>query len=593
MATEAQLVEAIRKADQAGDAQAVRVLGQQLLRVRSQTQGAPQQNKPNAPDFSNLTHEQAATAYSRGRERLKQLMVGKDQKVITQAIANYENNPNVMALKKRMNETSTTLGFIGGLVKPFDNMATWASNLPGVGPAVDKFGQMLGFDSTTQSVAKNDDFRARNTAKGAQLVGNAGAAGLLTYALPGGPAVQGGTSGVLLSENPTDPVALAKDFATGAAFGWAGDKTGKLVGKIIGGKPVSDNVRLLANEGVTMTPGQRGGRLANFVEDKFLGSIPLVSDVVDSARQRGMNDLRVAAANRVLAPLKTSVNKGTQINNEAIGNIQNMVATAYDDSIAPLTLQLDNVLATNLDNAVSGASREVGEEGAKQLNSYAAYLKERLANGLSGEALKREIQSLRKVASEAGRKDSLLGEKMWNLHNALDDGLTRQSGAAAPAYRNARESMALLQRFNDAASKAVNGEFSANQLLQAARRRGFGTNTGNIARGEAALYDLANAGVDVLKNKSPNSGTIPRLIATGGLLGGGYGLASGGIDPVPLTIGTAALLTPYVPGADKLLQDAALNRPEIARTIGQQTLRNAPRVLGPLGTATGVALWGQ
>lgn len=586
MATEAELIEAIRRAGRAGDGQAVRVLGQQLERVRSQPQAK-------GPDYSNLSGDEAQAAYSRGREELRRLMVGKPQQVVTQAIANYENNPAINALKRRINETSPVLGFIGGAMRPIDNLATWASKIPGVGPAVDKLGQALGFDSTEGAVAANDRQRQSNTRTGYQLAGNV-AATLPTLYLPGGAAVQGGATGALLSERPTDAVGVLKDAAIGAASGKAGEMTGKFIGGVLAGKNVPANVRLLANEGVTLTPGQRGGRISNIIEDKVLGSIPLVSDIPAAARARGANDLRVAAANRVLAPINTSVNRGTPINNEAIGRIQNLVENAYDNAISPLSLQLDNTLNANLDNAVSGAAREVGDGGAQQLSSYASYLKDRLANGLSGEPLKREIQALRGVASETMKKDPLLGNRMWGLHNALDDALTRQSGEAAPAYRSAREATALLQRFNDAASKSVNGEFGPTQLLQAAKRRGFGTTTSKIASGEAAMLDLANAAADVMRNTSANSGTVPRAIAAGGLLGGlggGAGVMAGA-NPVTSTLAVGTALAPYTPGVDRLIQSALLDRPEWLRTAAQPLLRNAPR-LGSLGAATGLAIGGQ
>lgn len=400
----------------------------------------------------------------------------------------------------------------------------------------------------------------------------------------GGPVAQGVLAGGMLSKDVNDPKQLAKDATIGGLFGKAGDLVGRGVGRVIGGKVVPKNVRLLADEGVTMTPGQRGGKLANFIEDKVLGSIPLVSDIPAAARARGANDLRVAAANRVLAPIGAKVKPGTHINNEAIGAIQDLANNAYDDAIAPLAMQLDDALSSNLDNAIAGADREVGAEGAQQLAAYAQHLKDRLAQGLSGEPLKREIQSLRKVASGAARKDPLLAERFWALHGALDDSLSSQAGSGlADDFIKARETQALLQRFNDAASRpgVTNGEFGPTQLLQAASRRGFGTNTANLASGEARLFDLANAGADVLRNTTANSGTIPRALATGGLAGGSYGLATGAIDPVTSSLTLGALLGGYIPGVDRVLQKAALDRPQAMRTLGEWIAQNAPYLGAP------------
>lgn len=582
MATEAQLIEAIRRADKAGDAQSVRALGAALKQMQS---------APKGPDYSKLTGDQARGAYQQGRQRVQEMTRNLDAKGRSQAIQNYERSAAATALRQRMNDTSPVMGLLLGAMKPVDNAATWVSKIPGVGPALDRASQTIGLGTTQEKVSANSRARQTNTRKGAQVAGNIlGTAP--TIAAPGGAVVQGLLSGALLSERPTDLAGVATDAAIGGAFGKLGEVSGKAIGGLLGGKNAPNNVRLLADEGITMTPGQRGGRFANFVEDKVLGSIPFVSDVTAAARNRGANDLRVATANRVLAPIGTKVERGTQINNEAVAKIQDLAETAYDNAISQLSVRLDDDLVRNLDDAIIGADREIGQEGAEQLSRYAAYLKERLAQGLSGDALKREIQNLRSVASEKMKADSLMGGRMWGLHNALDDALTRQGGAAAPAYRNARETMSLLQRFNDAASKSTNGEFGPTQLLQAAKRRGYGTTTANIASGEAKMLDLANAAADVMRNTTANSGTVPRALATGGLLGGGYGITTGAIDPVTTGLATGAALTPYIPGLDRALQAVTLYRPELARQMAQPILRNS-RYLGPLGVATGFALSGQ
>lgn len=394
--------------------------------------------------------------------------------------------------------------------------------------------------------------------------------------------------------------ARARGAAEGAAWGLGGDLAGRAVGKaasrLIGGKKVPENVRKLAEEGIVLTPGQRAGprSIRNTFEDKVLGSIPFVSDVPAAAARRGENDLRVAVANRVLKPIGQKIDRGSPINNETIGGIQDMVGNAYDEAIAPLSLRMDDDILRSLDDIIGGAEREVGPDGASQVASYAGYLKDRLAEGLSGEPLKREIQALRGVASEAGKKDPMLGQRFWALHNTLDDGLARQSGeTASDAYRGARESSALMARMNDAAAKSVNAEFGPTQLLQAARRRGYGTNTANVANSEARLMDLANAAADVMRNKTANSGTIPRGIAaglgTGALSGATAGAAM--IDPVMGSAVGASLLG-YVPGLDRVLQNAALNRPQSMRAAAEAIERNK-RILGLLGSGSAISLTGQ
>ena len=390
--------------------------------------------------------------------------------------------------------------------------------------------------------------------------------------------------------------ARARGAAEGAAWGLGGDLAGRAVGKvasrIIGGKKVPANVRRLADEGIVLTPGQRAGpgSLRNKFEDTVLGSLPWVKEVPAAAARRGENDLRVAVANRVLKPIGQKLDRGSPINSETIGGIQDMVGNAYDEAIAPLSLQLDDDIMRSLDDIIGGAEREVGPDGARQVAAYAEHLKGRLAEGMTGEPLKREIQALRGVASETGKKDPMLGQRFWALHNTLDDGLARQSGeTASDAYRSARESSTLMSRMNDAAAKSVNSEFGPTQLLQAARRRGYGTNTANIANNDARLMDLANDAASVMRNKTANSGTPERLAGIG-LLGGGVGGAAM-IDPV-MGGAVGASLLGYIPGLDRVLQNAALNRPQSMRAAAEAIERNK-RILDLLGSGSALSLYGQ
>lgn len=373
--------------------------------------------------------------------------------------------------------------------------------------------------------------------------------------------------------------AAPRGAALGAAGGAAGLAAGKTLGTLIGGKKVSDNVRLLADEGVVLTPGQRAGQgsLRNVFEDKVLGSIPYVGEVPAAARERGMNDLRVAVANRVLSPIGGNVPRGTPINNEAMGAIQDQVYTRLGDTAEALTLQADDDLAQGLDRVVRSSPRLAGPEGTKQVAANAAYLRDRLAEGaLTGPQLRETLGEIRSAASSAQGETA---KQLWSLHDEVVDSLTRQnSGELVSGFGNARESATLLKRMEDAASKSVGGEFGPTQLLQAAKRRGYGTTTGNIASGDARLYDIANAAADVMRNTTANSGTVPRAVGAGILGTGAAGATM--IDPSlgALTIGS---LAGYVPGVDRALQNFALNRPEILRLAG--------RTIGDLAPHLGLA----
>lgn len=541
-----------------------------------------------ADRYKGATNDQAFRAYWSGREKVASHKF-ESPEAKAAALRKYESDPRIKAIRQKMRDTDPVQGVLLGAMKPVDNLATWASNIPGVGSAVDRIGEALGMTPTKRAVAQNENAREANTRKGYQLAGKI-AGTLPTAAIPGGAAVQGAVGGALLTDDPNDAKGTLVDALLGAVGGKAGEKVGKTISGWVGGGNVPKNVRLLADEGVVMTPGQRGGKVANFFEDKVLGSIPLVQDIPAAARSRAANDLRIAASNRVLKPIGASIERGTHIDNEAIGAIQDLVYQNYDDAIAPLAAQADNAFTQGIDDALLGADHQLGGDAAAQLGNYATYLKDRFAQPLGGDALKREVQTLRKVASETIKKDSLLGERFWALADVLDDAISRQSGAAASGqFSNARQSVSLLKRLSDAASRpgAVNGEFTPTHLLQAAKRKGFGTTADNIANGTAPLLDLANAGANVLRNTTANSGTVPRAIAGGAILSG----APAAVDPT-LGVLTASSLARYIPGVDKILQEAALSRPEKMRAIGELLNRYSSVLVAP-GAASAVTLSGN
>lgn len=383
----------------------------------------------------------------------------------------------------------------------------------------------------------------------------------------------------------------AKGAGKGAAYGVAGDVAGRAVGRglasVVGGKAVPKNVRTLAREGVVMTPGQRAGvgSIRNVFEDKVLGSIPFVSDVPAAARNRGVNDLRVAVANRVLAPLGENVPRGTHIGNEAISGIQGRVYGALDNAAGNLSLGADEGLAQGFDAVRQASPRMLGAEGAQQVNANIAHLDDMLSRGpISGDTLRETLGELRGLASN---DKGQLGQQIWALHDNLVDAMGRQNPAdALAAFNKAREATALLKRMESAASKSVDGEFGPTQLLQAARQRGYGTSTANVASGEARLMDLANAAADVMRNTTANSGTPARAMAGALGLSGGVG-ATSLVSPVGAAAVSAPLLG-YVPGIDKILQDMALKRSDNLIRAGDRIRgSNIPNRLG-LGGALGL-----
>lgn len=410
-------------------------------------------------------------------------------------------------------------------------------------------------------------------------------------------AAQGGA--YALGSTDGDIKTRLAEVPEGALWGAGGDLVGRGVGRVasnlISGKAISQNARKLVDEGVLLTPGMRGGRVKKVIEDKVLGSIPGLDVIPEQARARSFASLRRAASNRVLEPLGRTVDDvpelaaDSRVGNEFIGNLQGTVYGAYDDALDNVNLEADPDMMAALDDVLQRAELSMVPDEVAVVGKNIADTRTRLANGpVTGDRLRETVKGVRTRASKTA--GGSVGDALWEVDSVLDDALNRQNpGANAQAYRDARRSVSLLKRVNDAASKSVDGEFGPTQLLQAAKRRGYGTNMDNIASGQAPMLDLANAAADVMRVQSANSGTVPRALATGGLLGV-TGVATA-VDPLMGAM-VAGQTLGYVPGLDRLLQNIAVNRGPGMRAAGDAIRRNN-RTLGLLGTGGALSLYGQ
>lgn len=383
-----------------------------------------------------------------------------------------------------------------------------------------------------------------------------------------------------------------KAVPEGAAWGAGGDLAGRLGGKIVsralGGRTLSDAQRALADEGVLMTPGMRGGRVSRFVEDKVMGSVPGLSDLAELARGRSSATLRQAAANRVLAPIGRKADEITtdkNFGNAFAGRLNEAVYDAYDNTLSNLSLQLDDGLRANLDDVVNRASGYLDDAEMGVLRNNIANVTNKLEKGpVTGQRLRETVQELRGNSAALGGTGK--GAAVREVSSVVEDALDLQNSVAAgDAYRKARESVSLLKRYEDAASRAgtQSGEFGPTQLFQAASKRGYGTNNANIADGTAPMLELANNAREVMRIESANSGSVPRALTAGGLLG-----MAPAVDPLMGGL-LAAKSLGYVPGIDELLQNIAVNRPAWARGASN-AIDNNSRALGLLGVGSALGL---
>jgi len=288
--------------------------------------------------------------------------------------------------------------------------------------------------------------------------------------------------------------------------------------------------RVLSREGIDLTPGQMAeslpvvGPLARKMEDSATGLLPFLQ----SARDRGVEGLNIAAYNRALAPIGETMPKGATAGYDGIDTVQRKLGEAYDKVLPKVSAQLDTPLYDEIASILDRAAGEMEPERVRQL---AEVLNRRVFRNvdqadatITGEQFKRiesELGALARQRLNAPDPSiSAFGEAVSDIQSALRNMVARQNPEQAPRIQKINEGYANLVRIERAASKSAAdaraGEFLPGELSTAIRQ---GASRSELARGDAMMQDLASAARQVLPNQTGNSGTVERGVMAG-LLGG-------------------------------------------------------------------------
>lgn len=368
-----------------------------------------------------------------------------------------------------------------------------------------------------------------------------------------------------------------------AAFGAGGGLVGTGVSRALGNaapQGVNANVRTLADEGIGLTPGQNAGGWLKSFEDKAT-SIPVLGNVINNARRRGIEDFNRAAINRATLP-------GMQVDgvgNGAVHDLRQGLGQAYDDVLSrsnanvldPQYVQqmaqlrgMVSALPQREQQAFDNIlQREVGERmapngmvNAENLQAVKSGMGEQVGNfSTSTDGYQRQLaQALRQA--DANFRDLV---SRANPQNAQD------LQAIDRAYAN-------FKRIQRAASGvgADEGVFTPAQLHNAARALDRTKDKRAFSEGDALMQDLTAAGKDVMPSKIPDSGTAGRLMNNLFSLSGLTSTAGGIAAAIPAAIaysrpGSAAINgmvnNGYIPARNGL-QRALANNPNVSRNLG-------------------------
>jgi hypothetical protein len=342
---------------------------------------------------------------------------------------------------------------------------------------------------------------------------------------------------------------------------------------------LSADVEKLIKSGVNLTPGQIMGGAVRNIEDK-LTSVPLLGDAINYSRKKGIEEFNKAAYGEVLKPIGGKV--PNVIGREGIEAVEKQLNNAYDKILPNITFQATpqfNANMANLRNMVGG----LGQNAQTLFNSKIDNIigsklapKIGMMDGIAFKQAESELGTLAKnYRSSPLASEKELGDAFLQAQAELRSALKSTDPKVQAELGNINKGWANFTRLQTAGAKANTAEmFTPSQLAQAVRQGDTSVRKGAVARGNALMQDLSDAGVNILPSKTPDSGTAGRLAAMGLIGGGAYGAQQGYITPEMLAIGGAAAL-PYLPGARKVMTSALTRRPDQAKIIAEQ-LRKVP-----------------
>lgn len=425
-------------------------------------------------------------------------------------------------------------------------------------------------------------------AAGGRLAGNVVATSPVAMAMPGSMApgiaartasglASGAVTGALQPVGPENTEgskfwdAKIGQTAEGAAGGAVAPAAFGGVARTISPK-LSPEIQSLMAQKVKLTPGQLAGPTANRIEEG-MQSIPLLGDVVRSARRGSIESFNRAATDRALGHIGEKVNPNTAIGRESVDEAHSKISAAYDRLLPQLTIRADPAFANNLLHTLQNINHL--EPGL--VDSTRTIIRDKLmrhfspGGGMTGEGYKEAEGELGRLASDymnsGTASERQMGGAIKQVQAELKDLLLRSNPAHREQLSAINAAYADLLRVEGAAAKtgAVGGGhqmgvFTPAQLNQSVRALDPSLRKSAFARGEARMQDLGDTARVVLGDKVPDSGTPFR-----GYLGLPALLAASHADPTGLSflpaVAGAGVGAAYTPAGRSIMEHLLARRP--------------------------------
>lgn len=281
-------------------------------------------------------------------------------------------------------------------------------------------------------------------------------------------------------------------------------------------KAVNSKVKLLADKGVTMTPGQRRGGAINRLEQGTT-RIPVLGDFVKNARSQSVEQFHRATLDDALKPIGATVPKDLK-GHAAVGEVQRQLSARYDAILPKLTGSLNGPtgLASEINKLRATATQKLPAQQAADFNRFVkdeVFAKFK-GGKIDGEALKNVHTTLDNEINEFQNSTSPYDRKLSQSLSQVRDLIHKMVSQENPQYSTELDAVdAGWAKFKVAQKAATSpgarkdGVFTPAQYMSAVGAKDASKDKSRLARGAALQQDVAGAGQEVLGNTLPDSGT--------------------------------------------------------------------------------------
>ena len=330
--------------------------------------------------------------------------------------------------------------------------------------------------------------------------------------------------------------------------------------------------------------------------ESSLTSVPFAGQTIASGLNKVNEQFNKAIGDRVLAPMGEKVPKDVEAGPDLLKYVNDKISDAYDTITPKLSLQnikfrdtsspsgtssTVKVLGDKLKDVTQGLPSAPGNDMAGMVRAeFDKYILDPLSNlaqngKMTGEEFRNAEKNLGRVAYNYIRNPQFfeVGKALRDMQSALRDQLAKQNPALADELNGIHLAFKRHLPMEQAAAYlgAENRVFSPSQLQSGVKATTRGK--GAFAQGQGQLYDEAQAGLNVLGAKPPDSGTAGRLASMAAVASAPLHWKA----TVPAYLAAQGL---YSPAAMRAMTKIATERPDIMRQM-------APTVKGGLGQMGG------